>query len=99
MVTTLERRLAEVILGGADTFTADDLTYSGQLAADPSHAANARQNSIGTLFNKASRSGRIAFTGDIKRSSAPHRKGGAIRVWRATEAGRLWARSILGGTP
>ena len=37
----------------------------------------------------------IEWTGTVVRSKAPHRKGGAIRVWIGTEAGHLWARSIL----
>lgn len=96
--TPLERRLARLILVGRE-FTADDVTANGLVALDPDHAANGRQNAIGTLFNQASRRGLIDFTGQVVRSNAPHRKGGAIRVWRGTEAGVLWARSILAELP
>lgn len=77
------------------TFTADDLTSAGDIAIDASHAPNGAQSGIGTVFNKAARRKLIEFTGDIKGSAAQHRKGGMIRIWRGTEAGVLWARSIL----
>jgi hypothetical protein len=90
----LERRLARLILAGRP-FTADDVTDDGALALDAAHRPNARQNGIGTLFNQAARRGLIWFTGQVVRSRAPHRKGGAIRVWDGTEAGVLWARNVL----
>lgn len=93
-VSPLERRLARLLLAGR-TFTADDVTADGVLALDPDHAANGKQNAIGSMFNQASRRGLIDFTGDVVRSVAPHRKGGGIRVWRGTEAGALWARNAL----
>lgn len=96
--TPLERRLARLLLAGG-TFTADDVTGDGNVALDTSHAPNAKQNGIGTLFNQASRRGLIDFTGNVVRSNAPHRKGGAIRVWRGTEAGVLWARNVLAQVP
>lgn len=93
-LTPLERRLAQLILAGFP-FTADDVTANGAVALDAGHGPNGRQNGIGSLFNRAARRGLIAFTGEVVRSEAPHRKGGAIRRWQATEAGRLWARNAL----
>ena len=91
----LEARLAEAILD-RETFTADDVTDEGRIALDARHGANARQNGIGSLFNEHARAGHIAFTGRVERSRAPHRKGGAVRVWTATGPGRLWAELTLG---
>jgi hypothetical protein len=71
-----------------ESFTADDVTIGGHITADPLHQPNGKQNSIGSLFNKAARRGLIEFTGNIS-------KGGGNRIWRATEAGELWARSVL----
>jgi hypothetical protein len=91
---SLERRLAELVADGVD-FTADDVTANGTVTLDGDHSANGEQNGIGGLFNRASRRGLIEFTGAIARSKAPHRKGGTIRVWRGTSAGRLWAIDAL----
>jgi hypothetical protein len=96
--TRLERRLARLILDGL-TFTADDVTNNGTMAIDPDHTANGKQNATGALFNQASRRGLIDFTGTVVRSNAPHRKGGAIRIWRGTEGGVLWARNVLAEVP
>jgi hypothetical protein len=93
-ISPLERRAARLILNG-DPFTADDVTLNGALPVDPDHAPNAKQNGIGNLFNQLARRGLIDFTGTVVRSNAPHRKGGANRVWRGTEAGVLWARNVL----
>jgi hypothetical protein len=95
-VTTpaLERRLAELIIDGHD-FTADDVTSDGSVTVAGDHGPNAKQNAIGSMFNTASRKRRIEWTGGLVRSSAPHRKGGAIRVWRGTSAGRRWAELLL----
>ena len=94
MTTVLERRMAHLILSGV-RFTADDLTADGAVTLDQAHTPNAGQNGIGSLFNQMARRGLIEWTGTVVRSKAPHRKGGAIRVWIGTEAGHLWARSIL----
>jgi hypothetical protein len=94
IVHPLERRAARVILTGG-TFTADDITAHGLIAIDTHHTPNGKQNGVGALFNQLARRGLIDFTGQVVRSDAPHRKGGAIRVWRATEAGVLWARNVL----
>lgn len=91
-VSPLERRLASLLLAGR-TFTADDVTDNGTVGFG--HAPNAAPNAIGAMFNQASRRGLIDFTGEVVRSNAPHRKGGCIRVWHGTEAGRLWARNVL----
>jgi len=90
----MARRLAELIMAGHD-FTADDVTGDGQLTVAGDHGPNAAQNAIGSLFNTAARKRRIEWTGGVIRSHAPHRKGGAIRVWRGTPAGRRWAAAIL----
>lgn len=92
--SALERRMAHLILSGV-RFTADDVTADGALALDGEHLPNARQNAIGSMFNQLARRGIIEFTGTVVRSKAPHRKGGAIRVWLGTETGHLWARSVL----
>jgi len=91
---TLERRLAYLILT-MRTFTADDLTDDGAFALDPDHDPNAAQNGIGAFINSASRRRLIEFTGAVVKSKAPHRKGGVIRIWTGTTAGRLWARGLL----
>lgn len=95
MTNPLEVRLATVIVAGAP-FDADDVTGAGAVALDASHGPNAVQNGIGSLFNSAAKRGHIVFTGEVRRSRAPHRKGGAIRVWAPTPAGVRWARSVLG---
>lgn len=89
-----DRRLAWLLLDRPH-FTADDLTGDGDVALDAEHAPNGAQNGIGAYVNGAARRGLIAWTGAVVRSKAPHRKGGAIRVWHATDAGRLWARGVL----
>lgn len=87
---TLEDRLVDVILTGAP-FTADDVTDAGRLAVDADHAPNGAQSAIGAQFNRWHRQGLIEPTGQVVRSAAPHRKGGAIRVWVATDRGHHWA--------
>jgi hypothetical protein len=89
-----DRRLAWLIIDRPH-FTADDLTLEGDDPLDAGHAPNAAQNGVGAYINSASRRRLIEFTGHVVRSRAPHRKGGAIRVWRGTDAGRLWARGVL----
>jgi hypothetical protein len=93
MTTTLEARLAYYILEGRP-FTADDVTDLGRIAVDASHGPNAGQSGIGSLFQAHARAGHITFTGRVVKSQAKHRKGGAIRVWEPTEAGRRWAESV-----
>ena len=85
-------RLAVLILWG-DPFTSDEVTLRGSVTAAGDHAPNASQNSIGSLFQSASRQGWIAFTGETRRSAAPHRKGGLIRVWQGTDKGVKWAET------
>jgi hypothetical protein len=89
-----DRRLAWLIVDRPH-FTADDLTDAGDTPLDAGHAANGAQNGVGAYVNGASRRGLIAWTGAVVRSRAPHRKGGAIRVWHGTNAGRRWARGVL----
>jgi hypothetical protein len=89
----LESQLAFVMLT-QDQFTADDVTMSGVLVLDAAHQPNGKQSGIGSLFSRAAREKRIEWTGEVVRSAAPHRKNGAIRVWRPTTVGRDWARSL-----
>lgn len=83
-------RLAVLITKDTD-FTADDVTLNGSITAAGDHDPNAKQNSIGSLFRTASANRWITATGDTKQSTAPHRKGGLIRVWHGTAHGRVWA--------
>ena len=92
--SALERRMAHVILSGV-RFTADDVTADGLLTLDQGHQPNGPQSGIGSMFNQLARRGLIETTNEVVRSRAPHRKGGAIRVWLGTEAGHLWARNVL----
>ena len=89
-----DRRLAWLIID-RQHFTADDLTLDGDDPLDAAHAPNAGQNGVGSFVQQASRRRLIEWTGAVVKSKAPHRKGGVIRVWRGTDTGRLWARSIL----
>lgn len=89
----LERRLAHFITEGKP-FTADDVTDNGNLTVDASHAPNSRQSTIGALFQHHARVKHITFTGRVVKSTAAHRKGGAIRVWEGTESGRAWAERV-----
>lgn len=93
-MNVIEARLAYVMLEGHE-FTADDVTANGRVTAAGDHDPNAKQNSIGSVFNKHARDGHIMFTGRVVRSKARHRKGGMIRVWEATESGKRWARKVL----
>jgi hypothetical protein len=88
--------LAAVIVDGED-FTADDVTGCGTRAVDAGHAPNGAQSAIGSMFQQAQRNGWIESTNRVVRSSAPHRKGGGIRVWRPTQAGVDWAIEQLAG--
>jgi hypothetical protein len=96
--TPFDRRLARLILAGR-TFTADDVTNNGAIALDTDHTPMGKQSGIGSMFNQWQRRGLIVPTGEVVRSSSPHRKGGAIRVWHGTEAGVLWARNVLAAVP
>jgi hypothetical protein len=89
-----DRRLAWLIIS-RQHFTADDLTDDGAVTLDAAHGANGAQSGIGAYVNRASRRGLIAWTGAVVKSKAPHRKGGAIRVWHGTDRGRTWARGVL----
>jgi hypothetical protein len=88
--------LAAVVVGGED-FTADDVTGNGTRTIDPTHRPNSAQSTIGSVFQQAQRNGWIESTNRVVRSSAPHRKGGGIRVWRPTPAGIDWAIEQLAG--
>ena len=97
----VQDRLARAIRAGG-TFTADDVTGAGVFAVDAGHGANGAQSAIGAVFRWAVSRGLIEATGDVVRSEARHRKGGAIRVWAGTPKGRVWADARLsqqGGFP
>lgn len=93
MTSRLEQRLAYFILQGRP-FTADDVTDHGNITVAGDHAPNSRQSTIGSLFQQHARDGHIVFTGNVVKSTAKHRKGGAIRMWEATERGRRWAEQV-----
>jgi hypothetical protein len=95
MMSFYDQRAAELIVDCPE-WTADDLTDDGAVTPDPDHAPNSANNGVGSYINGLSRRGLIAFTGQVVRSRAPHRKGGVIRVWTGTSAGRQWARTQLG---
>jgi hypothetical protein len=73
----------DAIVEKFEEFTADDVTDRGKLTLDDDHTANGKQSAIGSLFAQASRARRIAPTGRVTKSTAPHRKGGLIREWQA----------------
>ena len=94
-VNFIEERIAFLILG-YEAFNSDDLTEDGTWAPDQTHAPNGRQNAIGAALNNAARRGYIETDGRVVQSCSPHRKGGAIRVWRPTAIGIEWARQMFG---
>ena len=91
----IQDRLARAILRGG-SFTADDITSAGVFAVDVTHGANGAQSAIGSVFRWAASRNLIEPTGEVVRSSAPQRKGGAIRVWVGTPKGRTWADARTG---
>ena len=91
----LQAQAARLILADL-RFSSNDVTINGDIVIDPTHAQSGRQSGIGAMFNEMARRQLIEFTGDIEASTSPHRKGGMVRIWRGTEAGRLWARNVLG---
>lgn len=98
-MTPVEARLIALVAAG-EPFTADDVTGAGALTLDGgTHAPNAKQSGIGSLFRSYATQGRITFTGRIVASRAPHRKGGAIRVWQPTAHGQAWATALRGKLP
>ena len=82
----------------ADTgawFSSDDVADRVGLP-DSGHAANGRNSAMGSLFSQAAADGLIESDGRVVRSRQPHRKGGAVRMWR----GRPQApRLPIGGSP
>ena len=76
----------------ADTgqpFTSDDI-IDRVGPPDPDHTANGANNTVGSIFRQLANDGVIETDGRVVRSRQPHRKGGAIRVWRGTTGqGRL----------
>ena len=98
MSERFEMRLAALIASG-EPFSADDLTMSGQVTADEFHTPNGKRSSIGSLFSAKRKAGLIEPTGAVVNSTAPHRKGGLIRVWRGTPKGVRWAIEVHGRRP
>jgi hypothetical protein len=80
------RELAET----GEPFTSDDLLARAGVP-DPDHQPNASMNQVGALFREAAQQGLIETDGRVVKSRQPHRKGGAVRVWRGVTSaqGRL----------
>ena len=82
MWATHAREAMEELIEAGEPFTADDLCdMAGQ--PDRDHRPNSRNSGIGSLFSEYSKAKRIVPVG-VEKSRAPHRKGGMIRVWRAS---------------
>lgn len=69
----------EAIPQGSELTSDDLLEVVGH--PDLSHAPNAGNNAVGSVFRKAAFNGLIRSIG-ITRSKQPHRKGGIVRVWQ-----------------
>jgi hypothetical protein len=69
-----------------EPFTSDDLMERAGVP-DPDHQANGAMNQVGALFREAAGRGLIVSDGRVVKSRQPHRKGGAVRVWRGSETG------------
>lgn len=78
--TLLVARMERAIDKG-QPFTADDITADGKITMMGEHDPNGTQNGIGSLFREYAAKGLIRSTDRLVKSRAPHRKGGAIRVW------------------
>lgn len=75
------RRALETLAASGRPFTSDDLiALVGQ--PDATHQPNARNNAIGLAFRQAAADRLIESDGRVVSSRQPHRKGGAVRVWR-----------------
>lgn len=70
-----------------EPFSADDVIEAVGYP-DESHEPNAKNNSIGSLFQAASKAGKIEMVGTTQ-SKQKHRKGGLIRVWKGVSTNRL----------
>lgn len=90
---TASNRMLELIAAGGE-FTASDVTDRGRDVIDPSHRPNGANNGIGAMFAAEHRAGHIEPVG-VRKSTSPHRKGGLVRTWRATDRGRVWAADVL----
>lgn len=93
-MNVLQARLYTLMSRGTP-FTADDVTADGKVTVAGDHEPNKKQNAIGAMIRSQSQAKRIAPTGKVVSSKAPHRKGGMIREWRATDFGARWAKSQL----
>lgn len=69
------------LAASGDPFTSDDLIDVVGVP-DADHQPNARNNQVGAVFREAARQGIIRSEGRVVQSRQPHRKGGAVRVWR-----------------
>lgn len=63
-----------------EPFTSDDL-LDRVGAPDHDHEPNGRNSAIGSMFRQAAAEGWITTEGRVVKSRAPHRKGGAVRIW------------------
>jgi len=71
-------------LDNGQWFTSDDL-LEVMGSPDEAHAANGRNNLIGSVFGESHRAGEIKPVG-VAQSKQPRRKGGLVRVWERTRA-------------
>jgi hypothetical protein len=84
----------QTLAASGQDFTSDDLIdLVGPV--DPGHEANARSNSIGSLFTTAKNMWLIEWTGKVVKSRQKHRKGGAVRVWRGRNIIEARAQEVL----
>ena len=90
-MTPFDRQWIDLI-GPGVPFSANDVTDDGAITVAGDHTPNGKQNAIGSRFRTYAAQGLIEKTGRVLQSTAPHRKGGMIQEWVATEKGRRWAR-------
>lgn len=73
----------ETLAASGMAFTSDNLIALVGLP-DEDHEPNARNNAVGSVFREAAAAGLIVSDGRLVQSRQPHRKGGAVRVWRGS---------------
>ena len=75
--------LADLAASGRPFDSDDLLKIVGH--PDENHAANGRNNAIGSVFREASTAGLIVPVG-TRQSTQPRRKGGLVRLWQGRPA-------------
>lgn len=90
-----DRQLAQAIREGKTEVTMDDATDDGRIAADPSGAPNAGQNSLGSYLPSLAKRGLLRATDRKAKARSPRRRGGSLSVWLVTSAGISWAQRTL----